>query len=134
MRVLLTGATGFLGSHVARALVAGGHAVRALARASSSRGILADVPELDWVTGDILDVGSLRLAAAGCEAVMHVAAMVDFAPRRALKQREINVEGTRHVLDAAKATGVKRFVHTSSIAAVGRPPEGGVADEDTRYD
>ena len=134
MRVLLTGATGFLGSHVARALVAGGHAVRALARAGSSRQILADAPEVEWVTGDILDVGSLRVAVAGCEAVIHAAAMVDFSPRRAMRQREVNVEGTRHVLDAARGAGVQRFVHTSSIAAVGRPPEGGVADEDTRYD
>jgi dihydroflavonol-4-reductase len=134
MRVLLTGATGFLGSHVARALVASGHGVRALARAGSSKDLLADVPELDWVTGDLLDVGSLRAAAAGCEAVVHAAAMVDFSPKRAARQREINVEGTRHVLEAARAAGVRRFVHTSSVAAVGRPHEGGVADEDTRYD
>jgi dihydroflavonol-4-reductase len=134
MRVLLTGATGFLGSHVARALVAGGHAVRALARSGSSRQILADVPELEWLTGDILDVGSLRMAVAGCDAVIHAAAMVEFAPKLAMKQREVNVEGTRHVLEAAREAGVKRFVHTSSIAAVGRAPEGGVADEETRYD
>ena len=134
MRILLTGATGFLGSHVARALVAAGHAVRALARPQASRAILADVPELEWLTGDILDAPSLRVAAAGCEAVVHAAAMVDFAPSRALRQREVNVEGTRYVLEAARAAGATRFVHTSSVATIGRTRDGAVADEETRYD
>ena len=134
MQVLLTGATGFLGSHVARALVSAGHHVRALARRTSSRAIVADVPELEWVEGDVVDLGSVRAAVRGCEAVVHAAAMVEFAPRYAARQREVNVEGTRHVLHAARDAGVKRFVHTSSIAAVGRAPAGGVADEATRYD
>ena len=134
MQVLLTGATGFVGSHVARALVTAGHAVRALARATSSRTLLADVPEIAWVEGDVGDVPSLRAAVRGCDAVVHAAAMVAFAPRQAARQREVNVEGTRHVLETARALGVRRFVHTSSIAAVGRVPEGGVADEDSRYD
>jgi dihydroflavonol-4-reductase len=114
--------------------VAGGHTVRALVRPGSSRAILSDVPELDWVTGDVVDVGSLRAAVRGCEAVVHAAAVVAFAPKEAAWQREVNVEGTRHVLDAARAAGVRRLVHTSSIAAVGRPPEGKEADEETRYD
>ncbi len=134
MQVLLTGATGFLGSHVARALVAAGHAVRALARPSSSRAILSDVLAIEWVTGDVLDVASLRAAVRGCDAVVHAAAVVDFAPRHAARQREVNVEGTRHLLDAARAAGVRRFVHTSSVATIGRAREGAIADEDTRYD
>src|SRR5436305_4189330 len=134
MQVLLTGATGFLGSHVARALVSAGHRVRALARPTSSRAILADVPELEWVEGDVVDVGSLRAAVRDCEAVVHAAAVVEFAPRWAARQREVNVEGTRHVLEAARAGGIKRLVHTSSIAAVGRGTPGTIADETTRYD
>ncbi|HEY2745620.1 MAG TPA: NAD-dependent epimerase/dehydratase family protein, partial [Polyangia bacterium] len=134
MQVLLTGATGFVGSHVARALVAAGHAVRALARPTSSRAILADVPELEWREGDVVDMPSLRAAARGCEAVVHAAAVVAFAPKAAARQREVNVEGTRHVVEAARAAGVRRLVHTSSIAAVGRVRDGAVADEETRYD
>ena len=134
MQVLLTGATGFLGSHLARALLAGGHAVRALARPSSSRSVLVDLADIEWVAGDLVDADSLRAAVRGCEAVVHAAALVAFAPARAARQRQVNVEGTRHLLEAARAAGVRRLVHTSSVAAIGRAPEGGVADEETRYD
>lgn len=134
MRVLLTGATGFVGSHVARALVAAGHEVRAITRPTSAREILADVPEIEWVAGDVTDVGSLRAAVRDRDAVIHAAAVVGFSPKAAARQHEVNVEGTRHVLEAARAAGVKRLVHTSSIAAVGRGREGSVADEETRYD
>ncbi len=134
MLVLVTGATGFIGSHVARALVAGGHRVRALARPTSSRAALSDVPEVEWVAGDVIDARSVADAVRGCDAVVHAAAMVAFTPSIAARQHEVNVEGTRHVLEAARVAGVRRFVHTSSIAAVGRAREGGVADEETRYD
>src|SRR5207244_1160165 len=77
---------------------------------------------------------SLRGACAGCEAVVHTAAMVAFSPTATAQQREINVEGTRHVLAAARAAGVRRLVHTSSVAAVGRGRDGEVANEDARYD
>jgi dihydroflavonol-4-reductase len=60
--------------------------------------------------------------------------MVAFAPSVAERQRQVNVEGTRHALEAARAAGARRFVHTSSVAAVGRPREGTIADEDSRYD
>ena len=96
--------------------------------------MFADVPEVAGVEGDVEDLGSLRAAVHGCEAVIHSAAMVAFGPRQAARQREVNVEGTRHVVEAARAAGVRRFVHTSSIAAIGRVPEGGVSDEDARYD
>jgi dihydroflavonol-4-reductase len=134
MQILVTGATGFLGSHIARGLVDAGHAVRALARPLASRALLADVPEIVWAAGDILDPPSLRAACEGCEVVVHAAALVAFVPSAAGQLRTVNVEGTRHVLEAARAAGVRRFVHTSSVAAVGRPAPGQLADEDTRYD
>ncbi|HEY1586115.1 MAG TPA: NAD-dependent epimerase/dehydratase family protein, partial [Polyangia bacterium] len=134
MRVLLTGGTGFLGSHIAHALVAAGHEVIALVRPARLSTPNTQLPTANRVLGDVLDLGSLRAAVRGCEAVVHAAAMVEFAPRHAARQREVNVEGTRHVLQASREAGVKRLVHTSSIAAVGRAPAGGVADEATRYD
>lgn len=132
MRVLLTGATGFLGSHIAHALLAAGHEVVALVRPGKT--LDSQLASVSCATGDVLDLGSLRAAVRGCDAVVHAAAMVEFAPRHAARQREVNVEGTRHVLEAAREAGVRRFVHTSSIAAIGRAPAGGVADETTRYD
>lgn len=134
MRILLTGATGFVGSHVARALVAAGHEVRALARPTASRTLLADVPELEWATGDVMDSPSLTPAMKDREAVVHAAAVVGFGRGAAEKQRAINVEGTRRMLEAARAAGVQRFVHTSSVSAVGRTPPGTVSDETARYD
>jgi dihydroflavonol-4-reductase len=134
MRILLTGATGFVGSHVARALVAAGHTVRALARATSPRSLLDDVPELEWVRGDLLDPPTLAAAADRCEVVVHTAARVVLTPTQAREQHAVNVEGTRHMLAAARAAGARRFIHTSSVATVGRPRAGELADENTRYD
>jgi dihydroflavonol-4-reductase len=134
MRVLVTGATGFVGSHVARALVTAGHEVRALARPTSSRAALDDVPEVEWVTGDVVDASTLAPAVRGVEAVVHAAGRIAFTPATVGLQREVNVEGTRHVLEAARAAGVRRLVYTSSVSAIGRPHPGQVADEEARYD
>src|SRR5437773_2759939 len=98
MRVLLTGGTGFLGSHIAQALVEAGHDVVALVRPQSLASAGAQLPTAQLAAGDVLDPGSLRDACAGCEAVVHTAAMVAFSPTATAQQREINVEGTRHVL------------------------------------
>jgi nucleoside-diphosphate-sugar epimerase len=129
MRVLVTGAAGFLGSHIVEQLLSAGHQVRALVRSDDHRLKFVDVKR-----GDVLDRPSLDAAVAGCDAVIHTAAMLSFRRNDARAQREVNVQGTRNVLEAARAAGVKRFVHTSSIAAIGRPRRGGVADEETRYD
>ena len=122
MTTLVTGAAGFLGSHVTRQLVACGESVRVLLRPSSSNRAIADLP-LEYVTGDLRDRASLERAIQGVERVFHVAADYRlWAPRK----REIydsNVGGTKNLLEAAKAAGVQKFIYTSTVAtiAVDRP-------------
>jgi nucleoside-diphosphate-sugar epimerase len=124
MKVLLTGGTGFLGKNVARALVARGHEVRLLAREGSN---LAGLPAGDIVRGDVCDAASLRRAAEGCQAILHMAALVKmWVPEREVFDR-VNVEGLRAALAAAEAVGA-RLVYTSSFMAIG-PTGAQPADE-----
>lgn len=130
MEALVTGATGFIGSYVARALVDEGWSVRCLARPTSSKVALEDV-DVRWVEGDVRDVASLRAAARGCDALFHVAAYYALWSDDPAQFQAINVEGTRNVLQAAREEGVRRVVHTSSVATVGDPPPGELGTEAT---
>jgi len=120
MRVLVTGATGFLGSHVVRRLVARGDDVRVLVRASSDRSRLRRL-ELDYAEGDVTDAGSVERAMDGVDLVFHCAAVVEFGPTDPSFMQAINVGGTRHVLDAAVARDA-RVIYVSSLAALGATP------------
>ncbi len=132
MRSLVTGATGFIGSNVARALIQRGDDVRVLVRADADRRNLAGLP-VEIAVGDVRDARSLDRAVPGCRRVFHVAALYSFwAPEPLLV--EINVEGTRNVLAAAERAGVETIVHTSSVAALGTPSDGAAADETTPVD
>lgn len=128
MRALVTGATGFLGSHIAKRLLGKGHDVRVLVRPTSDLTLVEDL-DGDAVVGDVTDPGTLPPAVEGCDAVFHAAGVVSFWRGWEDKLRAVNVEGVRNVVRAAEEAGVDRFVHTSSVAAVGRPPKGEVADE-----
>lgn len=121
---LVTGATGFVGWHVARLLEERGHKVRALVRPS------ARLRELDAepVIGDLRDPSSLEKAAAGCGVVFHVAADYRLWVKDSNELYGSNVDGTRNLLNAARGAGVERFVHTSTVGCIGVPP-GGVGDE-----
>lgn len=121
---LVTGASGFVGWHVARLLLERGHRVRALVRASSS------IPDLDVeiVRGDLRDPDSLAIAAQGCELVFHVAADYRLWSRHSGEMYRSNVDGTRNMLTAAQAAGVERVVYTSTVGCIG-VPDGGVGDE-----
>lgn len=123
---LVTGASGFLGWHVARLLVECGHPVRALVRPTSR------LRELDAeaVTGDLRDPDSLARAAAGCGLVFHVAADYRLWARDPGELYRSNVDGTRNLLTAARAAGVERVVYTSTVGCIGIPP-GGLGDETT---
>src|SRR6185312_15309717 len=121
---LVTGASGFVGWHVARVLLERGHHVRALVRSSSR------IPELEVerVDGDLRDPESLARAAAGCELVFHVAADYRLWSRNPRELYQSNVDGTRNMLNAAKAAGARRFVYTSTVGCIG-VPAGGIGDE-----
>jgi dihydroflavonol-4-reductase len=126
---LVTGATGFIGGHVAADLMAHGWAVRALVRpASMGSGRLPAGCEA--VAGDLRDARSVREAAAGVDAVMHVGAHYSLARHQAAEVTATNVAGTRNVLAAAGEAGVP-VVHCSSVATVGLPADGRPGDEDT---
>ncbi|GAC1638622.1 MAG: NAD-dependent epimerase/dehydratase family protein [Candidatus Acidiferrum sp.] len=122
MTTLVTGAPGFLGSHVTRQLVARGETVRVLLRASSNNRAIADLP-LEYVTGDLRDPASLAKAMNGVARVFHVAADYRLWAKRKQDIYDSNVGGTKNLLDAAKLAGVSQFIYTSTVAtiAVDRP-------------
>jgi dihydroflavonol-4-reductase len=127
---LLTGATGFVGSAVARVMAARGHRLRLLVRPTSDRRNLAGV-DAELALGDLTDPASLARAAAGCRYVMHVAADYRFWVPDPEAMLRANVDGSVAVMRAAQAAGVERVVYCSSIAALGRTEDGTPADEDT---
>jgi NADH dehydrogenase len=112
MKVLVTGASGFIGRALGRYLVAAGHEVRALVRRATEVGIPA---EAERVTGDLLDARSLDRAVEGMAGVVHLACATGVARERVA--RAVNVDGTRWLLEAAQKSGVRRFVFVSSISA-----------------
>lgn len=130
MATLLTGATGFLGSAVARRLLARGHQVRALVRPGTR---LTNIQGLDIerVEGDLTDPASLVEACRGCRALFHVAADYRLWVPRPEEIYRANVEGTRLLMRAAAEAGVERMVYTSSVATLGLRGDGGPADETT---
>jgi dihydroflavonol-4-reductase len=121
---LVTGASGFLGWHVARVLVERGIRVRALVRPGSR----VDVLDVECVTGDLRDARSLERAVAGCGLLFHVAADYRLWAKDPGELYRSNVEGTRSLLQAATAGGVERVVYTSTVGCIGMPP-GGLGDE-----
>src|SRR5712692_11481698 len=126
---LVTGATGFVGSAVARALLNAGHPVRVLARPHSDRRNLAGLA-VEVAEGSLENPDSLAAAAAGCRYLFHVAADYRLWVPDPEPMFRVNVEGTRDLMLAASAAGVERIVYTSSVATLGSVP-GGVADEET---
>jgi dihydroflavonol-4-reductase len=130
MRALVTGGTGFVGAAVARALLQAGWEVRTLVRKGSDRRNLRQL-SLEIVEGDLADNTSLARAVAGCEALFHVAADYRLGARDPTALYRTNVEGTRNILNAARAAGVARVVYTSSVATMGIPMDGSPGREDT---
>jgi dihydroflavonol-4-reductase len=130
MLVFLTGATGFLGSHVARVLADQGAELRLLVRPTSNLRNL-DGLKAETATGDLRDAASLERAMAGCDTVFHVAADYRLWVRDPEEMYRSNVNGTRSILDAARKNGVRRVVYTSSVATIGFTSDGHPANEDS---
>src|SRR5438270_1192443 len=116
-KILVTGAAGFLGSHVTRQLAARGADVRVLLRPSSNNRAIADLP-LEYVTGDLRDPSSLERALAGVQRVFHVAADYRLWSKRSQDTYDSNVGGTKNLLEAAKRAGVEQFIYTSTGATI----------------
>ena len=130
MLAFVTGATGFLGSHVARALIAQGAQLRLLVRPSSDLRNIADL-NTERVAGDLRDPASFEKALSGCEALFHVAADYRLWVRDPEQMYRSNVDGTRALIEAARKQGVRRIVYTSSVATMGFGSNGTQADEDS---
>jgi dihydroflavonol-4-reductase len=143
--ILVTGGTGFIGSYLLYSLVNDGCEVKALYRESSSFamtkrifGYMSDVPEklfaqIQWVKGDLLDIHSLSEALQGIDEVYHCAAIISFDPREREKMIRSNIDGTSNLVNACLVSGVRKFCHVSSIAALGRAEKDGLIDEQTQW-
>lgn len=129
--ILVTGGTGFLGSYIIRDLVKKNYSVRALRRSSNIPSwINADnFKNVEWVEGDILDVVSLDDAMEGIDTIIHSAAVVSFGSKDRKEMYQVNVDGTANVVNMALEKNVRRLIHISSVAALGRTAGGGHVNE-----
>ncbi|MBX9952476.1 MAG: SDR family NAD(P)-dependent oxidoreductase [Candidatus Obscuribacterales bacterium] len=131
-KILVTGASGFIGTSLVPKLVAAGHTVRTMGRSSSSPKIFQGLG-LEHKRGDVTNPEHVQEAVSGCDVVYHLAGLVSYKKRDLNRQYAVNVLGTRNVLDACLRNDVKRVIHTSSVAAMGIPKEGQIADEEFEY-
>jgi dihydroflavonol-4-reductase len=131
MTTLVTGATGFLGSHVARQLVSRGEMVRVLVRAASRLQAIEDLP-VEKIEGDLRDAASLVRALNGVRRVYHVAADYRLWARHPRDIYESNVTGTKNLLDAAQRAGVEQFIYTSTVATIAVDRPGALPNESTQ--
>lgn len=132
MTTFVTGSTGHVGANLVRALLADGDAVRVLLRDGSDRGPVADLP-VEIASGDLGSADALARAMEGCDRVYHLAAMISIRDVDRQRLFQVNVEGTRNVLRAARTVGVERMVHCSSFGTIGRNPRG-ACDESFRLE
>jgi dihydroflavonol-4-reductase len=131
MRILVTGATGFLGHHLVKRLVGDGYDVRILKEKDVPAELLKGL-KIEVFEGDIRDFESVKKVVSGCEVVFHLAGLISYWGRQDTLQFEINVNGTKNVIKACLEEKVKRLIHTSSTVAVGFDPHG-LANEKTEF-
>ncbi len=134
--ILVTGGTGFLGSYIIKQLVEKGYAVRAIRRSNKLPFWISSAifDKVEWVDGDVLDVVALQDAMEGVDTIIHSAAVVSFANKDRKNMYQVNVEGTANVVDMAIEKNVRRLVHISSVAALGRTANGGHVNEEKKWE
>lgn len=134
--ILITGGTGFLGAYVIKNLVEKGHRVRAIRRSAKLPFFIDEdvLNKVEWVEGDVLDVVSLADAMQGVDALVHSAAVVAFSKAARKEMYNVNVEGTTNVINTALECGVKRLLHVSSVAAVGRTGTEATVTEEKQWE
>ena len=132
MLIFLTGATGFVGGHVARAFAERGARQRILIRPTSKLSGLEGLSDVELVRGDLRQVSGLQSALSGCEALIHVAADYRLWVRDPAAMYAANVDATRDLLRMAASVGVPRVVYTSSVATMGFRSDGSIVDEETK--
>ncbi len=130
--VLVTGGTGFLGSNLARTLVEEGCNVRILRRPESDLRAI-DNTDVEHCIGDVRDSASLRRVTKGCDTVFHTAGLISYWRKERATMMDVNVVGTRNMVDASLEAGVDRFVYTSSVGAIGFRKDGEPADEQNEF-
>lgn len=133
--VLVTGGTGFLGAYIVKELVQQGYTVRAMRRNGTlpffiDPSILARV---EWVAGNVLDVTAVDEALEGVDTIVHAAAMVSFVPADRVQMFRVNIEGTANMVNMALEKNIRRFIHISSVAALGRTANGEVVNEEKKW-
>jgi nucleoside-diphosphate-sugar epimerase len=134
--VFITGGTGFIGSYIIQNLIEKGYSVRALRRSNKLPFYIPDeiLRKVQWVEGDVLDIVSLYDAMQNVDAVIHAAAIVSFSKKERHQMYHINVEGTANVVNAAIENKVKRFLHVSSVAALGRTTKTETINEQKKWE
>lgn len=135
-KILITGGTGFLGSYIIKELVEKNYAVRAIHRNHKLPSYIPKeiLDKVEWVDGDILDVISLEEAMDDIDTVIHAAAMVSFVKKDRKQMYQVNVEGTANVVNMALEKNIRRFVHISSVASLGRTANGGSVNEEKKWE
>jgi dihydroflavonol-4-reductase len=131
--ILVTGASGHVGNVLVRKLLAQGEKVRALVLPGEDCSSLDNLP-VEKMSGDVLQPDTLAAAFCGVDVVYHLAAIIAILPGQEALMRRVNIEGTRNVINAALACGVRRLIYTSSIHALQRPPMGVTIDETLHFD
>lgn len=135
-KILITGATGFLGSYVARCLLHHGYQnIVCLKRKSSNMKFVTDfADQVEWAVADVLEISSLSDIVVDVDAIIHSAAMISLDPKDRSMLYRVNVEGTENLVNLALDNEIKKFVHVSSIAAIGRTGRVEIISEDTEWE